>query len=116
MTDTDTSWNALPAVVTTYLNAHRSRDVAAALRTFTEDAAVTDEGHTARGREAIAAWLAGAGSEYTFTTTFTGATMSDAAHVDAAQRLEGDFPGGVADLHYRFTLDGDLIRELTIEP
>ena len=48
MTDTDTSWNALPAVVTAYLNAHRSRDV--------------------------------------------------------------------ADLHYRFALDGDLISALVIEP
>jgi hypothetical protein len=40
----------------------------------------------------------------------------DPAHVDVLQRLEGDFPGGVADLHYRFTLDGDLISGLVIEP
>jgi hypothetical protein len=29
---------------------------------------------------------------------------------------EGDFPGGVAELRYRFTLDGDLIEELVIAP
>lgn len=116
MTDTHISWNALPAVVTACLSAHRSRDVAAALRTFTAEAAVTDEGRTVRGREAIGAWLNNAGSEYTFSTTFTGATVPDAAHVDVVQRLEGDFPGGVADLHYRFTLDGDRICDLVIEP
>ena len=32
------------------------------------------------------------------------------------QHLEGNFPGGVADLHYRFTLDGALIARLVIEP
>ena len=36
--------------------------------------------------------------------------------VDVEQHLEGDFPGGVADLHYRFTLDGALIDRLVIEP
>jgi hypothetical protein len=32
----------------------------------------------------------------------------------AVIHIEGDFPGGVADLDYRFTLDGDLIGELSI--
>jgi hypothetical protein len=30
--------------------------------------------------------------------------------------LEGDFPGGVVDLRYRFALSGDLISELVIAP
>ncbi|MGB3353281.1 MAG: nuclear transport factor 2 family protein [Mycobacterium sp.] len=112
----NTPWNTLPSVVTTYLTAHRTRDAATALSTFTADAAVTDEGHTFRGREAIGTWLSSAGGEFTFTTEFTGATTTDAAHIDVVQRLEGNFPGGVADLHYRFTLDGDLISRLVIEP
>ncbi|PRC44003.1 DUF4440 domain-containing protein [Mycobacterium sp. ITM-2017-0098] len=111
-----TTWNALPTVVTTYLTAHRTRDVAAAIDFFTADAAVTDESRTVHGRDAIAEWLGNAGTEFTFTTEFIGATTTDAAHVDVLQRLEGDFPGGVADLHYRFTLDGDLISRLVIEP
>ena len=111
-----TTLNALPAVVRTYLTAHRARDVATALSAFTDDAAVTDEGHTFHGREAIATWLGSAGSEFTFTTEFIGATSADAAHVDVLQRLVGNFPGGVADLHYRFTLDGDLVSRLVIEP
>lgn len=117
MTQKLMTWNALPAAVTTYLTAHRDRDVATAIGVFTDDAAVTDEGHTIHGRTAIGTWLGSAGGEYTFTTTFTGATATDdAAEVDVAQRLEGNFPGGVADLHYRFTLDGDLISQLVIEP
>ena len=111
-----TTWNTLPAVVTTYLTAHRVRDVATAINAFTADAEVTDEGHTFRGRESIENWLRNAGGEYTFTTEFTGATTSDPDHIDVVQRLEGDFPGGVADLHYRFTLDGDAISRLVIEP
>jgi ketosteroid isomerase-like protein len=111
-----TAWNGLPAVVRTYLTAHRARDVDTAISTFSADASVTDEGHTIHGREQIGTWLGRAGGEYTFTTEFTRATTMDPAHVDVLQRLEGDFPGGVADLHYRFTLDGDLISGLVIEP
>ncbi|BBY19344.1 hypothetical protein MLIT_49360 [Mycolicibacterium litorale] len=111
-----TAWVDLPEAVRTYLIAHRVRDVATAITVFTDDAVVTDEGHTYRGRDEIAAWLGNAGSEYTYTTEFTWATMIDADHADVVQRLEGDFPGAVADLHFRFTLDGALVRRLVIEP
>jgi hypothetical protein len=30
--------------------------------------------------------------------------------------LEGDFPGGEVDLRFQFTLEGGLIKNLTIEP
>jgi hypothetical protein len=111
-----TSLDDLPAVVATYLDAHRQHDVATAISTFTVDAAVTDEGHTYRGREEIGDWLGGAARQYTFTTAFTGASTIGTAHVDVAAHLEGDFPGGVADLHFRFSLDGTLISRLVIEP
>ncbi len=114
--DSILAWNTLPGAVRTYLTAHRSRDSATAIGTFTADAAVTDEGHTVHGREAIGFWLRDAGGEYTFTTEFIAATATDAAHIDVLQRLEGDFPGAVADLHYRFTLDDGLISRLVIEP
>jgi len=109
-------WAELPPAITTYLTAHRARDVQTALSTFTGDATVTDEGHTYQGRDKIRAWLAAAGGGYTFTTEFTGAARAGEAEVDVRQRLEGDFPGGVVDLHYRFTLDGAAIKRLVIEP
>ncbi|WP_197375382.1 nuclear transport factor 2 family protein [Mycolicibacterium baixiangningiae] len=111
-----TVWVDLPSAIRTYLAAHRVRDAATAITTFTADAEVTDEGRTYRGRDEIVAWLGAAASEYTFTTDFTDATVTGGAYADVAQHLEGDFPGGVADLHFRFTLDGGLISRLIIEP
>lgn len=50
-----------------------------------------------------------------FTTEFTGATQDGPTRFDVTAHLEGDFPGGVADLLYRFDLDGGSIRRLVIE-
>jgi hypothetical protein len=113
---TRTVWADLPAVVTRFLLAQQARDVEAAVATLTADAQVTDEGQTYRGQEEVTAWLGKAGSEFTYTTEFGHATMVGVAYADVMQHLEGDFPGGVADLHYRFTLDGERITRLVIEP
>jgi hypothetical protein len=92
-----------------------AREVDRVLATLTTDAVVTDEGHDYKGHNEIGAWVAKAAAEYTYTTEFTGATPTDAG-VDVGQHLEGDFPGGVADLHYRFTIDGTAISRVVIEP
>lgn len=113
---TTTSWDELPATIATYLTAHEARDVASASEAFADDAVVTDEGNTYRGLEEIRDWLASAGAEFTFTTEFVGATTLEPTRIDVLQHLEGDFPGGVADLHFRFTMDGELISRLVIEP
>lgn len=112
---TNTTWDSLPDSVRTFMTTLDAREVDRALATLTPDAVVTDEGHDYTGHDDIGAWIATAASEYTYTTEFTGATTTDAG-VDVGQHLEGDFPGGVADLHYRFTLDGALISQLVIEP
>jgi ketosteroid isomerase-like protein len=104
----------LPAVVRTYLDAHTARDTDIAIRAYTDDAVVTDDGHTYRGTEEILGWLRHSSAEYTFTTELTGAERVDDEHWIATNHLEGDFPGGVVDLRYRFTLRGDRIAELTI--
>ena len=108
--------NELPLTIATYLTAHKNNDAAAAIKTFADDAVVTDEGNTYRGRNEISDWLGSAASEFTFTTEFVGATTSEAGYFDVVQHLEGDFPGGVADLHFRFAMDGALISRLVIEP
>ena len=109
------TWNELPATVTTYLTAHRGHDVETAAAAFTADATVADDGRTYRGRDEIRGWLDRTSSEYTYTTTFTGATVNG-AEVDVRQRLEGDFPGEVVDLRYRFTFAGAQIARLEITP
>lgn len=115
MTNQTSQWDALPDTVKTFMTALDTRDIDAALATLTADAVVTDEGRAYKGSTDIGAWLANAASEYTYTTEFTGATTTETT-IDVAQHLEGDFPGGVADLHYRFTLDGASISRLVIEP
>jgi hypothetical protein len=110
-----TEWDALPDNIKTFMTALDSREVDRALATLTTDAVVTDEGRDYTGRDEIGAWIATAAIEYTYTTEFTGATTTDTT-VDVGQHLEGDFPGGVADLHFRFTLNGALINRVVIEP
>jgi ketosteroid isomerase-like protein len=108
--------NQLPASITSYLVAHQARDLDTATGYYTEDAVAVDEGRTYRGPEQIRAWLATAASEYTYTIELTGARRIDDQHYVAIHHLEGDFPGGVADLQFKFTLRDGRISGLTIEP
>jgi hypothetical protein len=106
----------LPAVVTRYLNAHRAHDTATAITAFGGDATVIDDGRTYTGTSAIEKWLTRSAGEYTYTIELTGAQKADATHYIATHHLEGNFPGGAVDLRYQFTLRGDLIKCLVIEP
>ncbi|MEU6699615.1 nuclear transport factor 2 family protein [Pseudonocardia sp. NPDC046786] len=112
---TTAEWDALPGTVKTFMAALDAQEFDRALATFTSDAVVTDDGRDYAGTDKIRTWLATAVTEYTYTATFTGASATDGG-VDVGQHLEGDFPGGVVDLNYRFTLDGAAIRRLVIEP
>ncbi|MFJ4821657.1 nuclear transport factor 2 family protein [Streptomyces bacillaris] len=105
----------LPTTISRYLTAHTARDTAAALATLAPDATVTDEGRTHRGHAEIEQWLTGAAGAYTYTTEVLGAQRTDTDHWTVTQRLEGDFPGGVVDLRFRFSLGGGLIERLVIE-
>jgi hypothetical protein len=106
----------LPAPIRGFLAAHTAHDVDAALPAFAPTAVVVDEGATYRGTDEIHRFLFEAGSQFTYTTTLVGAERTDDAHWVAINRLDGDFPGGVVDLCYRFAMDGDLIAELVIAP
>jgi hypothetical protein len=106
----------LPTRVRGFLAAHTARDADAAIGAFTTDAVVTDEGRSFRGTEEILGFLRHSGSEFTYISELTGARRVDDEHWVAVNHLEGDFPGGVVDLAYRFTMDGDLIAELVIAP
>jgi hypothetical protein len=110
-----TDWDALPDTIKTFMTALTTPEDGRALATFTTDAVVTDEGRDYTGRDEIGAWLAASAGEYTYTSEFTGATTTGTT-IDVGQHLEGNFPGGVVDLHFRFTLDGGLISRLVIEP
>lgn len=59
-------------------------------------------------------FLGNAGSEFTYTTELLSARWDGDSRWAVVNRIEGDFPGNVADLTYRFPLTDDLISELTI--
>lgn len=108
---------SLPPTVVRYLEAQRGPEGRAAVGdAFSADAHVRDEGIDHDGRDAIREWLSTAASEYTYTTTFTGQRHERPDRWVIAARLEGDFPGGVADLRFVFTVRSDLIADLVIAP
>lgn len=106
--------NELPNTIRSYLAAHAARDAGRAVQAFHPDAVVVDQGQTFRGTDAVLDFLRSAGAEFSYTTELVDATRVDDEHWVTTSHLEGDFPGGVADLTYRFTVDGDRITELTI--
>jgi hypothetical protein len=117
MTDSRFDADQLPAAIRRYLNSPRGRDAASlAEDLFAPDARVVDERIEHSGTDAIRDWLANAASQYTYTTTYTGQTAHAPQHWTVHAHLEGDFPGGQADLRFEFRLDGDRITELIIEP
>jgi hypothetical protein len=105
----------LPDVITGYLKAHQARDLDAAMPYYAFDASVTDEGRTYTGPTDIRAWLSRSAGEYTYTIEVTGATIVDDGRYDISHHLEGNFPGGRVDLHFRFTLRNGQIARLVIE-
>jgi hypothetical protein len=106
----------LPELILDYLVAHEARDLDTAVGFYTEDATVNDEGTVYRGRQQIRDWLIASVSEYTFTIELTGARRIDDEHYVAIHHVEGNFPGGVVDLQFRFELRDGRISQLTIEP
>lgn len=106
----------LPEVVSRYQAAHDRRDTAAALSTFAPNARVFDDGRQYHGAEEIRDWLDHAASEYTFTRTLVSTEATGAGTWAVVNHLEGNFPGGVVDLRYRFTVADGLVSELVIAP
>ena len=104
----------LPEVIQRYLVARDARDTEGALAAFSPDAKVTDEHHDYHGTEEILVWLDTAAAEFTFTRTLLDIYAVDWNTWVLRNRLEGDFPGGLVDLDFRFVLRHGLIAELVI--
>ena len=105
----------LPEVITSYLKAHQARDLDTAIERYTDNASVTDEGKTYNGPDEIRAWLSRSANEFSYTIEMTGATKLGDDRYDVTHHLEGNFPGGKVDLHFRFTLRDGKIARLLIE-
>ena len=107
---------AVPEVIRRYFAAHDRRDTDAALSAFDSEARVFDDGREYRGQETIRDWLAHASTQFTYTRTFLDAVEEAPQVWLVRNRLEGNFPGGVVDLGYRFRLVNELIADLVIQP
>ncbi|SER18161.1 nuclear transport factor 2 family protein [Microlunatus flavus] len=107
------TFDQLPATIRAFNAAHEARDADAALALMTPAAVITDEGNTYSGEDVLRRFIAEAGTEFTYTDDVTGAARDGEVWV-VGHHLEGNFPGGTADLSYRFALDGDRIARLDI--
>jgi ketosteroid isomerase-like protein len=106
----------LPDTITGYLTSRYAGDLDVAVGYYADDATVIDEGNTYVGAEAIRGWLAALSGAYTFTAEVTGASRIAEDHYAVVQHLEGNFPGGVVDLRFDFTVRDGRISQLIIEP
>ena len=106
----------VPAPVTRYFEADARRDHDAVIALFSDDAIVVDERHTWRGRNEIRAWRTGPASKYAYTTEIAAIEQTGDDTWRATGRLEGNFPGGTADLNWDFTITGELVSRLEIAP
>jgi hypothetical protein len=103
-----------PEVVTRYLKAADAKDSAALAACFSAEGTVLDEGHTYRGHEQIIGWREHSVSRWEYTTTLLGSEPVSAEEYRVHVRVEGNFPGGTADLTYSFTIHDQLVTALTI--
>jgi hypothetical protein len=104
----------LPEVIISYLNRRVSEDPTCAADLFTDDAVVSDEGHTYTGRDQIRDWIRDSLTKYQYTVTFLSAEANGGGGFTVTNRLQGNFPGGTVDLKYGFQLtdNGTAIHEL----
>lgn len=108
--------NNVPDPVRRYFELDPKRDVDAIVALFADDATVIDEGATRRGTAEIRAWRNGPGLAYTYTTELLGTEALAPDRYRVTGRSTGDFPGGVADLKWDFTVEGDRVTQLVIAP
>jgi ketosteroid isomerase-like protein len=106
--------DTIPDVITRYLRAADEKDAKTLAACFTADGTVLDEGVTYTGHDEIVGWREGALSKWTYTTAVLRTeSVSDHEHL-VFVHIEGNFPGGQADLTYRFILNDGLISALNI--
>ncbi|ANS25887.1 hypothetical protein R1CP_05795 [Rhodococcus opacus] len=110
------STTTTPEIVTRYFRAADAGDLDALTACFTDNAAVTDEGRTVRGRDGIRQWRKDLESKYIYTVEVIGAeTVTDDTYV-ITTTVKGNFPGSPVELKYEFVLSDGLVDTLRIAP
>ncbi len=106
----------IPPTIERYFESDSRRDVEAILALFTKDATVIDDGSTWHGSADIRAWQLGPASQYEYRVTLSGIEATGGETYLVSGRLDGNFPGGTAEVHFRFILSEDHIERLEIAP
>jgi hypothetical protein len=104
----------LPEPIAAYFAADRL-DAEAVARCFTNNAVVKDEGRTHSGVTEIRQWKSETSKKYTYTCEPIGVEQNSGTTVVTCH-LEGNFPGGKADLRFFFHLERGKIANLEIVP
>ena len=102
----------LPKPIAAYFTADRT-DSEAVVQCFTDNAVVTDEGHTHNGLAAIKQWKTGSRKKYTYTSEPFASEERDGKTI-VTSRVTGNFPGSPVDLRYIFGLEGSKIASLEV--
>lgn len=113
--DTNSDIEQLPTTIRAFIEAHEARDADTALALLTPGAVISDVGESFTGEDSLRRFVSEAGAEFTYTDEITTVALDGEIWV-VGHHLEGDFPGGVADLDYRFALEGEKIARLDIVP
>src|SRR5690242_16086865 len=88
----------LPSNLREFFAAHNVHDADTAVQFVADDVVAVDQGQTWRGRDEVYAFIRDAGAEFEYTTEQIGTRRIDDSHWVIGVRLEGTFPGGVAEL------------------
>src|SRR5277367_1616344 len=106
--------DSVQPVIARYFSAADSGDVRALAECFTLQGEVIDEGVTYRGHQQIIAWREELTGKWIYSSTITGSETNGEQAYRVTVHVEGNFPGGVADLSFQFRLDDGLISKLFI--
>jgi hypothetical protein len=108
--------DAIPDVITRYVQAGADGDIDTLVACFTTDAAVTDEDVTYHGHDEIRGWREKLAKAFEYTVEVLSAAPTGPDRYLVTTRVEGTFPGSPVDLRYDFELRDDLIATLVIAP
>ncbi|MCO7248098.1 nuclear transport factor 2 family protein [Halomonas sp. Mc5H-6] len=104
---------SLPDAITTYFRISNGADDTHLGDCFTQDACVSDEGETHRGRTAIQSWLRATRAKIAYRVEPVSVSHQDNTMVVTAT-VTGDFPGSPVQLDHTFQLADAQIQSLEI--
>lgn len=104
----------LPKPIADYVDANAQLDVEGMLKPFAADAVAHDMGRSHRGHDELRTWFEE--EVIAVKAIFTpDAAWNENGRVVVEGPAHGDFKGSPIRFTYRFTLEGNLIKDLEIE-